>query len=74
MTKRWRGFVQFAPRYLWIGAYWKFERLASGNYREGYYVHNDPPWLLTVWICIVPCFPLVWQVRVGSPRVRKTTP
>jgi hypothetical protein len=44
--------VQFEPRDLWLGLYWKRERL------RGYL----PP-LWTFFICLVPMFPIVVQFR-----------
>jgi hypothetical protein len=45
----WKG-PYFEPRDLWIGVYWRYERLST-------------IWRLDVYVCLVPCFPvrMTWR-------------
>lgn len=47
----WRVRVQFVPRDLWIGVYWKTEVLMTGQLMD------------TFFVCLVPMVPIVIQRR-----------
>lgn len=52
--KRWRVRIQFVPRDLWIGLYWKTERVSRGR-------------LDTFFVCLVPMLPIVIQWVTPNP-------
>lgn len=46
--------IKFVPQDCWVGIYWKTNDVFSLKYGT---------WLCrkwTVYICIVPCFPIIW--------------
>lgn len=48
--------IYFEPRDIWVGLYWK--RTLAMNFRV-------VP-VYTFYLCLFPCFPIVWEVR-GKP-------
>lgn len=44
--------IKFVPQDLWIGIYWRAEKCRVGN-------RCGRIWLLTLWVCIIPCLPII---------------
>lgn len=51
--------IEFEPRDLWIGVYWKRRRVLVAGCKTADDLH--------VWVCLVPCFPIHIAVR-GTPQ------
>ncbi len=57
--------IQFDPRDLWIGVYWKrTSRVTTLNSDSDCY---------TVYLCLVPCFPIIFSLRRKIPAARRLT-
>jgi hypothetical protein len=49
----------FEPRDLWIGLYWNKEKMPGGK-----------PWVLTLYLCLIPMLPL----RIKLTNMKRTRP
>lgn len=58
---RWDFCVQWEPRDLWVGAYWKISDHVDGG--------NDA--VLSIYVCLIPCFPMIFRWRTGWRRVEE---
>lgn len=48
--------IKFVPQDLWVGLYWKREKLFAFCYTQ------------TTWyLCLIPCFPIIWQTSRPFP-------
>lgn len=72
-TARWAHVavqVQWEPRDLWVGVFWRFDRWKSQNTgwdrHHGEWIAN--PWSLHAYICLVPLLPIhVYVMRTVRP-------
>lgn len=57
--------IKFVPEDCWIGLYWKSE------FQQERDSQNPTDWLLltTYYLCLVPCFPIIWKRYVNVPDV-----
>ncbi|HEY6154672.1 MAG TPA: hypothetical protein VIW07_13105 [Candidatus Udaeobacter sp.] len=49
--------IEFEPRDLWIGLYWKKVSTGKDGLRSCY------RW----YLCIIPCFPIIWETWHDDP-------